>query len=75
MIDRAIKLWSAPGDLVLDPFNGIGSVGYEAIKFDRRYVGIELKESYWRTAQDTLRKASIERHQGTLFADLESAAS
>ncbi len=74
VIDRAIKLWSAPGDLVFDPFNGIGSVGYEAVKLDRRYVGCELKESYWKTAQDTLRRASAERDQGTLFAGLEVPA-
>ncbi|MGB3330137.1 MAG: DNA methyltransferase [Thermomicrobiales bacterium] len=68
VIERAVKLWSNPGDLVLDPFNGIGSTGHEAIRLGRRYVGIELKESYWRTAQENLKRAEHAREQGSLFA-------
>lgn len=67
VIERAVKLWSAPRDLVLDPFNGVGSTGYQALKLNRRYVGIELKESYWRTAQTYLAQALAEREQGDLF--------
>jgi len=47
---RAIKLWSNQGDVVLSPFGGIGSEGYAAIRAGRRFVGIELKEAYWRQA-------------------------
>ncbi len=47
VIERCVKLWSNPNDLVLDPFNGIGSTGFEAIKWNRRYIGIELKRSYY----------------------------
>lgn len=50
VIERAVKLWSAPGDLVLSPFGGIGSEGYEALKHGRRFVGIELKRSYYEWA-------------------------
>ncbi len=59
VIERAVKLWSNPGDLVLDPFNGIGSTGTEAIRLGRRYVGIELKESYWRSAIRNLQAAEM----------------
>ena len=51
VIERAVKLWSAPGDLVLDPFNGIGSTGYVALQLRRRYVGIELKRSYYESSK------------------------
>ena len=56
-IERCIKLYSNPGELVLSPFAGIGSEGYQALKFGRRFVGIELKESYWRIACQNLRRA------------------
>ena len=47
---RATALWSNPGDVVLSPFMGIGSEGYVALKSRRKFVGIELKETYWRQA-------------------------
>lgn len=50
LITRAIALWSNPGDTVLSPFMGIGSEGVTAVKLKRRFVGVELKESYWRQA-------------------------
>ena len=56
-IERCVRLWSNPGDLVLDPFAGIGSTGYSAIRHERRFVGIELKESYWRVAVSNLKAA------------------
>ena len=57
VIDRALQLWSNPGDLVFSPFTGIGSEGYEAIKAKRRFVGAELKESYWKQACLNLKNA------------------
>lgn len=68
VIERAVKLWSAPGDLVIDPFNGIGSTGFVALKLNRRYAGFELKESYWRVALKNLARAVHEREQKDLFA-------
>ena len=65
LIRRAVTLWSNPGDTVLSPFMGIGSEGYVALKQRRRFVGIELKESYWRQAVAHLQ--AIES-QGDLFA-------
>lgn len=50
VIERCVKLWSNPGDLVLSPFAGIGSEGHVALKFQRRFVGVELKRSYFETA-------------------------
>lgn len=50
VIHRAIVMWSNQGDIVLSPFMGIGSEGVVAIKHGRRFVGVELKESYWRQA-------------------------
>lgn len=50
VIERCIKLWTNPGDIVLDPFMGIGSSVYEAILLNRRGMGIELKESYYKQA-------------------------
>mgnify|MGYP001613266804 FL=1 len=67
-IERCIRLWSNPGELVLSPFMGIGSEGYVALKFDRRFVGIELKESYFRAAIGNLRSIS-DSSQPSLFAE------
>ncbi len=47
VIRRAIKLWSNPGDVVWSPFAGIGSEGFVALEMGRRFIGSELKRSYW----------------------------
>lgn len=69
LIERAIRLWSNPGELVCSPFAGIGSEGYEAIKARRRFVGVELKPSYWATACENLRRAEHEASLPSLFDD------
>jgi DNA modification methylase len=48
VIERAIYLWSIPGDTVFSPFMGIGSEGYQSILMGRKFIGIELKEEYYR---------------------------
>lgn len=48
VIRRALELWTNPGDTVLSPFAGIGSEGYVARQMQRRFVGAELKESYFK---------------------------
>lgn len=63
VIERAVKLWSNPRDLVLSPFAGVGSEGFMAIKLNRRFVGIELKASYYKSAIRNLRRAEDERPQ------------
>lgn len=55
VIERVVRLWSNPGDIVLSPFAGIGSEGVGALTFGRRYVGIELKDSYFTKAIENLR--------------------
>lgn len=50
VIERAVKLWSNPGDLVFSPFAGIGSEGVGALRNGRRFAGVELKPSYFETA-------------------------
>ena len=67
VIRRAIELWSNPEDTVLSPFAGIGSEGYVSLEEGRRFVGIELKESYYRQACRNLDKASKIQKQGPLF--------
>jgi hypothetical protein len=57
VIERAIKLWSAEGDLVLSPFMGIGSEGYMALKMNRKFRGFELKKSYYNLAKRNLETA------------------
>lgn len=58
VIERAVVLWSNAGDTVLSPFMGIGSEGWQSLKLGRRFVGVELKESYWRQACENLAAAS-----------------
>jgi DNA modification methylase len=73
LIDRALRLWSNPGDLVLSPFGGIGSEGYQAILRRRRSVSCELKPSYFATAVANLRKAEVLVDTPTLLDELEGA--
>jgi DNA modification methylase len=68
VIHRALQMWSNPGDIVFSPFAGIGSEGFEAIKLERRFIGIELKESYYDVACKNLIEA--EHEQASLFAEL-----
>ncbi len=67
VIHRALQLWSLPGDIVSDPFGGIGSTGYEAIKMGRKAVLIELKESYWKQGVRNLQAVEKELKEGDLF--------
>jgi DNA modification methylase len=57
VIERAVALWTNPEDLVYSPFAGIGSEGYQALKMGRRFVGSELKESYFKQACANLKMA------------------
>lgn len=57
VIRRGIELWTNPGDIVLSPFAGIGSEGYVALQMRRRFVGIELKASYYQQAARNLKAA------------------
>ena len=67
VIRRGLKLWSKAGDTVLSPFMGIGSEGYCAIEMGRRFVGAELKASYYKQAVLNLRAAATKGKQTDLF--------
>jgi DNA modification methylase len=55
VIERAVKMWSNPGDIVYSPFAGIGSEGYVALKLSRKFIGCELKKSYFDVAVKNLK--------------------
>ena len=67
VIDRAIVLWSNPGDTVLTPFMGVGSEVYSAVRAGRRGIGIELKPTYFRQAQKNLDTVDVTVSEPTLF--------
>jgi DNA modification methylase len=73
VIRRGLRLWSRPGDTVLSPFAGIGSEGFVAVQEGRRFIGFELKESYYQQAVRNLKVAG-ESH-GELFERKEATAS
>ncbi len=72
VIERAMELWSNPGDLVFSPFTGIGSEGYVSIEMGRRFVGAELKRSYWQLAKRNLESAREHKDAG-LFGDIDES--
>lgn len=63
VIERCIALWSNPGDVVFSPFAGIGSEGVMALKAGRKFIGIELKESYFDWAAKHMGQADLESKQ------------
>lgn len=69
VIERCVELWSNPGDLVFSPFTGIGSEGYVSLKMGRRFVGAELKRSYFDIAIRNLAEAEQAKNQRGLFED------
>lgn len=62
VIRRCVRLWSNPNDVVLSPFMGIGSEGVVSLEMGRRFVGVELKPSYYRHAVANL--ANVDQQQG-----------
>jgi DNA modification methylase len=71
LIERAIHLWSNPGDVIFDPYSGIGSTGYMAIKTGRKFVGSELKAAYFKQACKNIGQAR--ESLGALFDGLDAA--
>ncbi len=71
VIRRSIRLWSNPNDVVWSPFAGIGSEGYVALQEGRRFVGAELKASYYQQAVRNLHEAqTVKQHD--LFAGIST---
>lgn len=69
VIRRGVLLWSNPDDIVLSPFMGIGSEGFVALEMGRRFVGVELKQSYYQQAVRNLAGVLSNRAQD-LFSEL-----
>ena len=67
VIERGMELWSNEGDTVLSPFAGIGSEGYIAVERGRKFIGVELKESYYKQAVSNLQAAEREAKSGMLI--------
>jgi len=74
VIDRLVRLYSNPGEVVFSPFTGIGSEGYTALKLGRRFYGCELKDEYHRAAIANCQRAIESRDaakQESLFVGVE----
>jgi DNA modification methylase len=69
VIERALHLWTNPGETVLSPFAGIGSEGYVALQCGRKFVGIELKEAYFQAAQKNLERSVRDKTQASLWQE------
>jgi len=68
VIERCLELWTNPGDLVLSPFAGIGSEGYCSLQMGRKFIGTELKKSYFDVACRNMIDATVkEKQQMELF--------
>lgn len=69
VIERCVELWNNPGDIVLDPFDGIGSTGYQSILMGRRHIGVELKASYFHIAAENCAQAERMAETGAQEAE------
>jgi DNA modification methylase len=66
-IERCIKLYSNPGETLLSPFGGIGSEAYQALRFGRKAITVELKPSYYQLLVRNLKDIESQQHMPTLF--------
>lgn len=64
LVSRLLKLFSYQDDIVLDPFNGVGTTTLVAYKLRRKYIGIDISEEYCKTAEERL---NDEQRQARLF--------
>jgi DNA modification methylase len=76
VIDRLVRLYSNPGEIIFSPFCGIGSEGYTALKLGRRFYGCELKDEYYHACLKNLNRAIQARRESsrTLFDMIEVGA-
>ena len=66
-IERCVKLYSNPDEIILTPFGGIGSEGYEAVRLGRKSILIELKKSYYRILLQNMKQIESKVVQPNLF--------
>jgi DNA modification methylase len=59
LAERVLKLFSYKNDIILDPFNGVGTTAVVAKKLGRRYIGIDISEEYCKKTEERLKKTSI----------------
>lgn len=73
VIERLVRLFSNPGEVVFSPFTGIGSEGFMAVKLGRKFYGCEIKQEYYDAAVKNMARAERLRDESnrTLFDDLE----
>ena len=74
LVNRCIERWSNKGDVVFDPYSGIGTVPYCAIKLGRKGLATELNYDYWRDGLTYLREAEMEKTSPTLFDFMDDVA-
>lgn len=67
VIERCLRLYTNEGDVVFTPFLGIGSEIYQAVKMNRKGIGIELKTAYYEQAVKNLQKLELDKKQMTIF--------
>jgi len=72
VIERAIHLWTIPGDTVFTPFLGIGSEVYSAVKLGRKGYGIELKPEYFNQAVQNLKSLDADKRHLSLLSLMQS---
>lgn len=77
LIERAVDIWSLPGDVVFSPFAGVGSEGVGSLACERKFVGIELKAEYFKQATEFLKDEEKKKldaaNEPTLYPDEEVA--
>ena len=73
VIERCIILWSNENENVLSPFMGVGSEVFGAVKLNRKGIGIELKESYYKQAVKNLIKVKPEGKEDDLFSNIKKS--
>ena len=69
VIERALTLWSNEGDIVVSPFMGIGSEGYMSLKMNRKFIGMELKSSYYDVSAKNLQNVTKNKQAEILFEE------
>jgi hypothetical protein len=69
LIERAVELWTSPGDVVFSPFGGIGSEGVGSLRVGRKFVGVELKTNYWENGCKFLKAEEAKLSQPSLFGN------
>ena len=61
LVERVLKLFSFKNDIILDPFNGVGTMPVVARRLKRRYIGIDISKDYCIKAEERLKNANIQK--------------